>query len=331
MTQTTRNFLLGLTSIGGLVALMAMLMLFGELEAVMKPRYALTIDCTNAVGLRAGSTIELNGVPIGQVDQVVAVRQPRYPVRIQALIDREVGIPDDVELYATSSLLGGSATLQLEAAPEPDGSVLARDGSAHLADEIRSRLIAQLTSELDARMGPVVEAMKEFELLARNLNELVELPDPGGPADTRNIRTAVETLNEVLDDVHEALSMAKSWLGDEQLRADAHEGIHNAGVLIDQATATLDEFAKLAARLDTDAETVVERLLQVSDEMATTLQEVRGLARKASSGEGTVGQLLNNPDLYESLDDAAVRMERTLRDLQLLLDKIRDDGIGAAW
>ena len=331
MTQTTRNFLLGLTSIGGLVALVALLMLFGELESVLKPRYLVTIDCTNAVGLRAGSTIELNGVPIGQVDGVVAVQQPRYPVRIQALIDRHVGIPNDVELYATSSLLGGSATLQLEAPPEPEAPALATDGSAHLADEIRSRLIAQLTSELDARMWPVVEAMKEFELLARNLNELVEPRDSDDPADTRNIRTAVETLNEVLEDVHEALTMAKSWLGDEKIRADAGEAVHKAGVLIDQATATLDEFTKLAGRLDTDAETIVERLVNVSDEMTTTLQEVRGLARKASSGEGTVGQLLNNPDLYESLDDAADRMERTLRDLQLLLDKIKDDGIGAAW
>jgi phospholipid/cholesterol/gamma-HCH transport system substrate-binding protein len=331
VTQTTRNFLLGLTSIGGLVALATLLMLFGELEAVMKPRYVLTIDCTNAVGLRGGSTIELNGVPIGSVDRVDAIQQPRYPVRIQALIDRHVGIPDDVELYATSSLLGGSATLQLEAPTSPGGPVLARDGSAHLADEIRSRLIAQLTSELDARMGPVVEAMKEFELLARNLNELVEPPDPSRPADARNIRTAVETLNEVLEDVQEALAMAQSWLGDDNLRTDAREAVHNAGVLIDQATVTLDEFTKLAGRLDADAETVVERLVQVSDEMATTLEEVRGLARKASSGEGTVGQLLNNPDLYESLDDAADRMERTLRDLQLLLDKIKDDGIGAAW
>ncbi|MHC4350970.1 MAG: hypothetical protein ACYS15_20920, partial [Planctomycetota bacterium] len=112
---------------------------------------------------------------------------------------------------------------------------------------------------------------------------------------------------------------------------DAREAIHNAGVLIDQATATLDEFTKLAGRLDADAETVIERLIQVADEMATTLQEVRGLAQKASSGDGTVGLLLNNPDLYESLDDAADRMERTLRDIQLLLDKIRGDGLRTVW
>ncbi|MHC4786661.1 MAG: MlaD family protein [Planctomycetota bacterium] len=331
MTQVTRNFLLGLTSIVALVALAALLMLFGELETVLRPRYALTIDCTNAVGLRAGSTIELNGVPIGQVDQVATIQHPQYPVRLLSLIDRHVRIPEGVGLYATSSLLGGSATLQLEAPPGPAGPGLPTDGSAHLADEIRSRLIAQLTSELDARMGPVVEAMKEFELLARNLNELVEEPGPDGAGDNRNIRTAVATLNEVLEDVHEALGMAKGWLGDEQLQADARAGVHNAGILIDQATATIDEFTKLASRINTDADTVVHRLIEVSDEMTATLQEVRTLARKASAGEGTVGQLLNNPDLYKSLDDAADRMERTLRDVQLLLEKIKGDGLRVVW
>jgi phospholipid/cholesterol/gamma-HCH transport system substrate-binding protein len=304
VTPFARNFLLGLTSILALVALAVLLMLFGELETVLRPPYALTVDCTNAVGLRAGSTIELNGVPVGQVDRVVAIQHPEYPVRILALIDREVRIPSDVGLYAASSLLGGSATLQLEAPVGPGGPGLPTDGSAYLADEIRSRLIAQLTAELDARMGPVVEAMKEFELLARNINELVEPPGPDDPADARNIRTAVATLNVVLEDMHNALV---------------------------EAAVTIDEFTKLAGRINTDADTVVHRLIEVFGEMTATLQEVRGLAHKASSGEGTVAQLLNNPDLYESLDDAADRMERTLRDVQLLLEKIKGDGLRVVW
>jgi ABC-type transporter Mla subunit MlaD len=293
VTQFTRNFLLGLTTLGTLVGLVVLLMLFGELEGVLKRRYGLTIDCTNAVGLRAGSTIELNGVPIGEVDEVVAHPHPEYPVQILALIDSPVEVPERVALYATSSLLGGSATLQLEAQATPGEAVLPTDGTARIADVIRSRLIEQITAELDTRMGPVVEAMKEFELLARNLNELVEPPDPDRPRDARNIRTAVETLNQVLEDVHEALAMAKSWLGDEPLRTDARDAVHNAGLLIDQATATLDQFTKLASRLEADAGTINERLLLVADELGATLQEVRGLARKASSGEGTVGLLLN--------------------------------------
>ncbi|MHC4218823.1 MAG: MlaD family protein [Planctomycetota bacterium] len=328
MTQLTRNFLLGLTALIALLGLVALLMLFGELEAILTPRYALTIDSTNAVGLRTGSTIELNGVPVGEVDRISTNDHPQYPVRIRALVNRDVKIPVTAALFATSSLLGGSATLQLESPADPGAQAFATDGSARMAGAIRSRLVEQITAELDARAGPVVDAMKEFELLARNLNELVEAPDPENP---RNIRTAVLALNQVLEDVQEALAMAKSWLGDDQLRTDARDAVHNAGVLIDQATATLDEFTKVAGRMETDAATVKARLMEVADELAATLQDVRGLAQKASSGEGTVAQLLNNPDLYLSLDDAADRMERTLQDIQLLLEKIKGDGLRVVW
>jgi phospholipid/cholesterol/gamma-HCH transport system substrate-binding protein len=331
VNQTARNFLLGLTSIVAIGGLVVLLLLFGELEAIVKRRYVLTVDCMNAVGLRRGSTIELNGVPIGEVDDVMVLGDGRFPVRLVALIDQTVQIPDDVVPYATVSLLGGSATLELEGTVRPGGPILPTDGTATLKAEIRSRLIEQITNELDARMSPVVDALAEFQVLAHNLNELVEPPDPGRPGEVLNIRTAVEALNEVLADVHEALALARSWLGDEQLRADTRDAVHNANLLIDQATATLDQYMRLAGRLEADAESVSKRLLPVFDELSTTLDEVRGIAAKANDGQGTIAQLLNNPDLYQSLDDAALRLERTLREVQLLLEKIKGDGLRVVW
>jgi ABC-type transporter Mla subunit MlaD len=324
MSQFTRNFLLGLASLVGLAGLFLLLVLFGELESIFKPRYDLTIDTINAVGLRTGSLIELNGVPIGEVASVVIHDDPEFPVRIHALIDRDVLIPQNTEMYAIASLLGGSASLELAAARRANVPTLPTDGSAYLADEIGSQLIKELTDELDARMNPVVDAMQEFELLAHNLNDLLEAPESD---QTRNIRTAVATLNEVLEEVQEALRLAKEWLGDEQLRADVRAAVSKANTLIERATTTLDEYTKLATRLEDDAAAVSGRLVAVSDELTLTLQEVRTLAAKASTGEGTIAQLLNNADLYNSLDDAADRLERTLRDVQLLIKKIEDDGL----
>ena len=37
--------------------------------------------------------------------------------------------------------------------------------------------------------------------------------------------------------------------------------------------------------------------------------------------------MLNSPDLYLSLPDAAIRLERALTDLQLLVQKIRAEGL----
>ena len=226
-------------------------------------------------------------------------------MRIVVLVSEGVEIPRGVVPYATASLLGGSATLQFESPKAVEG-VLASDGTATIDGDIRSRLMEQFTDEIDLRMQPVNAAMDEFRILAHNINELVQPIDPDRPGDTGNIRTAVNELNELLVDLHDALALTKTWLGDEQLQIDVRESISGARVMFASTAKTMDE-------------------------MAVTLEEVRGLVRRATEGNGTVGQLLNNPDLYNSLDDAVVRLDRTLRDLQLLIEKIKSDGLPVIW
>ncbi len=331
--------MIGITALGAAFGLAALLLVFGELEPLLKPRYALTINTTNAAGLRDGSPIELNGVPIGVVDHIGIRQDPQYPVEILALISTSQQIPADAIPYATSSLLGGSATLQLEVNSNGTDSpqdVLPSDGTAVINGVIRSRLIEQITAELDTQMAPLLEALSDFQRLSatyitlgENLNALVQPSDPNAPGP--NIRTTVEKLNTVLDSVHDTLELAKQWLGDEQLQADAHEAIRNANLLIEQAAETLSQYGRLAGTLEADAQSVMTRLMPVLDELASTLEGVRGLTRRATEGKGTIAQLLNNPDLYESLTDAATRLERVLIEMQLLAEKIKTEGLPVQW
>ncbi len=332
MTNTGRNFILGLTTLIALIGAVGLLMLFGELEGFVRNRYLVTFDCANATGLRSGSGIELNGVPIGQVDDITNTSDPEYPVRIIAVIDDTVLIPANVVPFATASLLGGSATLMLTASGGgPGTATLPTDGRAIIRGPIESGLMQEFTGALDSRMQPLIAGIDDFRELARNLNELVKPIDSEQPGDSGNIRTAVVALNQVLDDVAEALVLAKAWLGDEQLRGDSRIAVHNANVLIEQATETMVQFADLAGRIQTDSESVSKHLAPVLDELASTLEEVHGLVALATTGHGTIAQLLNNPDLYMSLNDAAVRLERTLRDVQLLVEKVKGDGLPAIW
>jgi len=326
MNQTGRNFVLGLATLVALGGAGLLLLLFGEMEMLVGGLYEVRLQCPNAVGLRSGSSIELNGVPIGHIGEVTNTRDDQqYPVRIVALISEAVAIPAEVVPYATASLLGGSATLQLEGIG--DATALPSDGTAVIRATIRSRLAEDLVEALDSRMDRLLGAMEEFRELASNLNDLLGPADPDQPGGVRNIRTAVEMLNRVLDDVHEALVMAQTWLGDEQLRTDARTAVTNANALIEQATVTMEEFAELASRIQTDSESVSKHLAPMLDELATTLEEVHGLVAAATQGEGTIAQLLNNPDLYESMNDAAIRLEQALREVQLLAEKLKAEGI----
>lgn len=332
MNERTHNFLIGLTSIIALLGIVVLLMLFGELDSFFNPRYRVTINTYHASGLREGSAIELNGVPIGNIDTIVTKRNSHYGVQIIAHIDTEQRIPVDVSPFADSSLLGGSATLVLEAAPlSPNsiGNFLPTDGSAMINGEIRSRLIEQITTQLGERMAPLLESFAEFKKLGKNLNQLLAAPDPDIPADQQplNLRSAMVTLNTVLSDVHEALDLAKSWLGDDQLRINAAQAVSNANTLIEKATVTIDQYSSLATSLETDANALTKKLLPMADTLALTLEEVRRVAMLAREGQGSVALLLNNPDLYNSLTDAAARLDKALTELHLLIQKIRDEGV----
>ncbi|MHC4974936.1 MAG: hypothetical protein ACYTG3_21700, partial [Planctomycetota bacterium] len=134
-------------------------------------------------------------------------------------------------------------------------------------------------------------------------------------------------LNVAIEEARAALHLATNWLDDEQLRADAKRSFEKANTLIDKATTAIERYTTLAEQLQTDSGDLARRLMPVADELGATLAEVRRVARLAAEGEGTVGLLLNEPDLYRSLDDAAIRLEQTLVDVQLFLRKIRAEGV----
>jgi len=338
MREVARNFTVGLTTILALGGLAALLMLFGELDRWVASRYHLTLLINSAGGLNAGSQVLLDGVRVGMVESVSVQQDPDYPVRVQALIDRTIRIPADVEPRIEMALIGTSASLWLRTPPvnlARPRTYLGTDGQAILTGHHRS-LVEELTAGLDERMGSLVNALDNFEELSatyvelgENLNDLVR-PQSGaeqaGGVDP-NIRSAVVKLNAALDDAREALALAKNWLGDEQIRADARSAIAKANTLIEKATTTFDRYAALADTMEIKADDLMRTLTPVAEEMGATLIEVRRLTQLATSGGGTVGQLLNNPDLYNSLNDAALRLERALAEAQLFIEKIKAEGV----
>ncbi|MCH7571955.1 MAG: MCE family protein [Planctomycetes bacterium] len=328
MRETTQNFLVGLTSIIAIIGMAVLLMQFGELDR-FKKRYVLTIHTNHAAGLRQGSSVEYNGVPIGFVKKVDLSPDPRYPVQIEVLIDNDQRIPANAIPYSQTSIFGGSAILELEGTEsglQDEGDYFPKENDTNdIFSPIRFRLIEQITTELDDRMKPIISSLEAFQKLSEtytefgeNLNKILFTSEEG---------ETIRNLNNVLTQISEALQLAKQWLGDEQMLNDFRRSVENAHLLIEKATSTFDRYTRLADVLEEDAETIVKGLLPISDQIASTLEDVRNITRLAMEGDGTVSQLLNNPDLYRSLDDAAVRLEQTLVEIQLYIQKIKTEGL----
>jgi len=340
MRDSARNFMVGVASIGGLLGLAGLMMSFGEFDSLFNPRYSLTIKTDNAAGLRPGGNVEYNGVPVGVVSNVT-IESGANPVHIHLLINESVLLPSDVEPFATSPLIGGGALLKLQVTPRTGDvhavtSTIPTDGSGVIPGPIKSGMFDQLTQQLDQRMKPIMESLEKFNQLSETFNELGQnlntLVQPqsetqiaGGEAP--NLRTAVMKLNATLDKATEGLSLAKDWLSDETLGKDVREAVTKAKALIDNATKAVDRYTLLAQSLQKSTDSITDRLLPVADQLAVTLEDVRRLTNSATQGQGTIGQLMANPDLYNSLNDAATRLERTLVDVQLLIQKFKNEGV----
>ena len=87
MRERVRNVMVGLCTIGAVGAASALLFLFGEIEPMLASRWQLKVAFNEAGGLRRGSLVTLNGVPVGSIEKVEIWGDPTQPVLVIAAID----------------------------------------------------------------------------------------------------------------------------------------------------------------------------------------------------------------------------------------------------
>ncbi|MHC4908767.1 MAG: MlaD family protein [Planctomycetota bacterium] len=327
--QTRQTFLVGLLSLiatGGLVGLLA---LFGELDGVFGSGYRVDIQTDNAGGTRRGSAVTLNGVAVGRIEAIELTSEAAYPVKLVATIDEGVTIPADASFAMEQPLIGGSSTIAIITAGAV-GPALSTDGSGSLSGHYSS-VLERLSAAFDSRLGPLMETMSSFREFAQtytelgeSLNEFIRPQAVGGPP---TLSTTVGNLNRILLDVDEALQ----WLTDDAVKNNVLDAVTGANDFFDAATSAADEYEKLAVSLDGEAQAFLQRVAPVTDELAATLEQVNALMALAANGEGSMGLLLNDPDLYRSLTDAAARLEQTLKQIQLFVEKAKAEGLPVSF
>ncbi len=326
MRDITRNTLVGLCTLGGFVGGAWLLLNVGEFEAMFRRTWQIECAFDEAGGLRSGSLVTLNGVPIGRVHSIEIGADRERPVTIVAQIDEGSRIPDPSVPSIAATLLGSGARLEFTAVlplADPPRYYL-ESRPPILRGEVLS-IEDRLTRAVDARLKPLSDGLLAIGELARNMNALLEPPAPG--AEDQSIQTAVVRLNKVLGSVDKTLAAADLWLSDEQLKQDVKSAAYNANETLRAASTAMHRVAELADGVRNDTQFIRSSLVSTLDRASQTLDEVRRVTRLAADGQGTVGKLLNDAQLYEGLSDSAARLSDALAKLNLLLEKIQAEGL----
>ena len=333
----------GLTVLLALVVLGVGILVIGERSFLFKSTDSYSIMFENTSGLAQGSPVQLNGVVVGRVEGIDLsgdVEQTLLRVRVEIESKyRDRLRADSVARIKSLGLLGDKFVQVVsgssdEPVIEPGGEIpadqptdvdsLIRSGEdvadyvvstarsltailgrlergegtvgGLLADDRGATLITSLEETLSS-LGRVAKRLEQGEGTAGRLltdDQLAErLDDSVGRVQSLLERATSEdsALGLMLDDAATRDSLRSTVTGLEAAVAD-----------LGATAKDLRERRGLANRLITDEE-YAERILSRLDSVLGNLDDI---STKIGNGDGTVARLINEPELYEALNDIVV-------------------------
>lgn len=335
-----RDFMIGLTAIVGLVGLAAMLLLFGEFTSFREPTYAITFRLDTASNLSTSSAVTLNGVQVGKIERITTAADPRDGVVVGVAIKETHRIPRGVQVAISRDLIGDS-TLALKASHDPlssDAGYLAEGDSI---EATAASFLDEVTDLIDRRLASLERAAVSFQELSETYvrvgNQLGAFIEPR-TVEQVDAGEAPPNLSSTLSRIDRSVAAAQVWVEDEEFRGDVTQTVEAAAntmvrlaEAVDAWTEAASSIAQRTAQAQEGIDEAVTHFVRTTDTLAMTLGEIQYMTAQINSGEGTIGNLVNNPDLYNSLQDAAVRLEKALLEAQLLVEKYRREGVPIQW
>jgi phospholipid/cholesterol/gamma-HCH transport system substrate-binding protein len=242
--------------------------------------------------LQESSRVLIRGVNVGNVQDIELVGDK---VKVVIAVEEQYAhmIPDNTVALITEGLMGG-AQIVLE---QGNTENIAKDG-------------ATLEGRLDeGLMGMFADKGAE---LIDNLNTTIG-----------NLDQTVSSVNGILEDNRE--NIGKVVANIESLSNEVNSLISNSKGDIDTALNDLAAFTTMLKENTASIESMLGNLNKFSGDLAdseiianltTTVEELNGIIATIESGEGSLGKLLKDDSIHNSLDDTVNSLNALLTDLK---------------
>ena len=262
---------------------------------ILRGTYDLYTEFANTEGLTSGNAVRIQGVNVGAVEDVV-LDAAAQKVRVRFHLERAVAVPEGSRALISGVPTLGSVRLELDLGPhdapavEPGGFIpgVQRRSMADLIDEA-PELISR-TDEL------LVQAGRSFEVAER----LITTADVELAATLGSIRRVSATMEDLVRAQQIQLTATL-----ENLQAVTSDLRGFTSTNRDSLTLAVQGLNQTFRRLDRN----LSELESASASLDTVLTRVE-------KGDGTLGMLVNDPDLYMRLDSALTSINALIADFQ---------------
>ncbi|MGN0069459.1 MAG: MlaD family protein [Prevotella sp.] len=269
MKLFTKEVKIALVAIVGIVILFFGLNFLKGLSVFSSTnKYYIAFD--NISGLSSSSPIYADGYQVGVVEDVIYDYSHRNPVKVMVGIDKQMRIPAGSKAEIVSDMLGNvqvnlKLSNNLQQIVEPGGTI---------TGTVNNGAMGQLSS-----MIPTVERMlPKLDSIMASLNTI--LADPAVIQSLHNIQATTQHLANSTAQLNTLIAGLNS----------------KVPAVIDKADKMLDNTNTIAANLAT------VDIAQTMEQVDKTIENLKLLSDKLNSDKGTLGLLLNDPQLYNNLN-----------------------------
>jgi len=243
-------------------------------------------------GLQSGTAVSLNGFSIGTIDDITFLDESGK-LMVSFTLTTDLPIPADskAELYDTS-VLGGKGLQIVLGTP---GSAIAQNGDT-LISMVKMGMTDRITELMEPLEAKVNSAIVETDLLMKNLNQLLDTDSQALLRETlKNFSETSTSLKVISQNVSENLAANEKALG-----------------------TILENTAELTANLSTVSQTLNEADLKgLMTDLDASISATKEILEGIKNGDGSVGQIFTNQELYVSLTSNLNQLEWLLQDLRL--------------
>lgn len=250
------------------------------------------VKYSNVEGLAQAAPVTINGLTVGKV-QDIFFGTPKGELVVKFTIEKDFDFSRNsiVTIYS-SGLLGGKS---LAIYPEYDMQNIAKNGDT-LQGDVADGMLTAVTKALGPLEGKVNNTLATVDSLMLNVNDIVD-------AETRqNLKEAIENLNKTLNSFSGVSENLNHLLANNSSKLD------NTFTNLDKTAANLSTLTDSLAQLETG------KLVSDLQEMVDNMDKI---VAGMNNGEGSIGKLLKDDQLYENLEGASKQLEQLLQDVKL--------------
>lgn len=247
----------------------------------------------NVEGMVSSTPVTINGLSVGKVQDISFSEDGSGRITVKLLIDSDFEFSKNskAELYE-AGLLGGKAIAII---PALDNAENAKKG-----DYLEGTIKAGLTELVNQRLTPLQEKIETMMVSADSL--LVNINSVFDVQTKANLKKSIAELATTIE------SFKNTSVSINSLITDNQETLNNTLSNIDTITSNLSKITDSVANAN---------LGETINSLQLTISNFDKILVSIEKGEGSIGKLLNDDELYNNLKGASKEMEELLRDIKL--------------